>query len=172
MEPEKRIFREESLNGLNNPEDLEAYVMTVRPWWWAVGLGLFILVASLFGWLFYADMPVTISQKAMVDERGIVLVYLDEQVYSPDLLGSRVKITVPGGTMDGTVVSVPKSPMSQTELYRKLGNDWLRTNLVTGNFLYEVSIQGDEPLGLMPETLCDVTLTLNSRHPIEALAGR
>ncbi|MDD7201472.1 MAG: hypothetical protein SPF89_05305 [Sphaerochaetaceae bacterium] len=164
----KRIYREESLKGLNSPEELDVYVTTNRPWWWALGLGLAVLLSSTVGWLFFGHLPLTANIKGMVTDNTHITAYADAASFTTGLEDAFVSVSYLGRNIGtGKVVSIDEHPYSQLELNVRLSSDWLRSNMVTSQFMRRLVIQMDEPVGVDEETLCDVTITLSDKHPIE-----
>ena len=164
----KRIYREESLKGLNSPEELDIYVATNRPWWWALGLGFAVLIASAVGWLFFGHLPLTASLKGVVTDDTHITAYADATNYPTGLEDAFVSVSLLGRNIGtGKVVAIDEHPYSQLELDERISSDWLRSNLVTSQFMRRLVVQMDEPAGVAEETLCDVTITLSDKRPIE-----
>ena len=167
-ETEKRIYREESLQGLNSPEELDVYVVTNRPWWWSLGLGIAVLIASAMGWLFLGHLPFTASLKGVVTDDTHITAYADATSYSAGLENAFVSVSYLGRNIGtGKVVAIDEHPYSQRELDERISSDWLQSNLVTSQFMRRLVVQMDEPAGVAEETLCDVTITLSDKRPIE-----
>ena len=63
MEKKKSIFRQESLDRVESPEQLDQYIRVSTPSAWIMVSALLIASASLLIWSFTGSLPQTITVK-------------------------------------------------------------------------------------------------------------
>lgn len=172
-EETRGIFRKESLDELDRPEDLDVYVMAVRPPMVALALALLIVTACCLVWFCKGTIPLTVTINGMVADREEVVAYLPVADYRAGLSGNPVRILWEGGdSAHGTIVAVSDHPYSREELSSQLSSDWMRASLATRPFLYEVRIRTDGPIDAGVGSLCEATVLVATRHPADYLVGR
>lgn len=126
------IFRKDSVDRLNSPEQLNQYIKAARPSVWFILGGIIILLIGTLIWSIFGRIETKVQTGAVV-EKGSVICYLkdeDVQKLEPGQTKVRIDATVlndeqaqsaqPGATaaeggsdkmVEGTVVSVDPAPV-------------------------------------------------------------
>ncbi len=142
------IFRRESLERVSSPEKLNDYIRVSSPGVWLLLGALIVIVACFFVWGFTGTLPVTLTLSG-VTEGNAVTCFVPVENVKNDLLGCKVKITLPDGSaVSGVVTNVAALPASAEELAAELKKDWLISRLIIGDYSYQVTIGAESALPL------------------------
>lgn len=168
----KSIFRQESLDRVASPEQLNDYIHVSSPSVWLTLGAFFILAISVIVWGFTDTIPKTMSANGVV-ENGNVICYIGVDKLDSDITGCRAKITPSDFSsseipVSGTVVKVSKTPYSAQEINNTLKNDWIESNLVDSKYSYAVTIcVNDRSLHIESGKIAAVSLTIAELKPID-----
>lgn len=160
----KSAFRQESLDRIASPEQLNDYIRVSGPSIWLLLGALMVIVACLAIWGFTGTLPVTYSLNGLAGDKEVVC-FLPTGSLDKDILGSKAQITLPNGTtIGGTVKEVAAIPSSAEELAASLGKAWFISHLITGDYSYQVIISVES--ALPADTLVRVALVIDEIKPI------
>jgi hypothetical protein len=168
----KSIFRQESLERVASPEQLNDYIRVSTPSVWLILGAFFILVTSVIVWSVTGTLPQTMSINGVIGKDNTVVCYIGTDKLESDISGCKAKITpsnagASGKPVNGTVVDISKTPYSAEEITKTLKNDWIESNIVDSKYAYAVTIRLDEDSAQIPsDTLADVSLITAELKPI------
>lgn len=165
---QKSIFRQESLDYAESPEQLDAYIKASRPGVWVVLLALtvFMVTAIVFG--ITGTLPETLEVKGCTGEGGQIRCFIPSDADYLCLEGCAVNGTLPNGTIvTGYVESVSDQPYSRAELRESLHSDWIAENLLSDMYSYELVIRTTEQLET--EKMASIVITVDEVKPITFL---
>ena len=132
------IFRKQSLDRVNSPEQLNDYIKTASPNVWLAVFGVLILVLSFFVWTFFASLDTTVTIDG-VAKNNTVTCFTDDA--GQIKINDKVKI----GELTGTVLSVSEKPVSVSDAEAIAGADEYTLyclELATWNYVIEISVDG------------------------------
>jgi hypothetical protein len=138
----KNIFRQESLDRISSPEQLDEYIKVASPGIWLVLTALFVLLASVSVWGFTGTLPKTLTVNGIMEDNGKVVCFIDANALSKDIKGCKAQV-VPAGNAayDGLVSDVSLNPYSAREIAAGYESDWVAQSLVTSGYSYAVTIE-------------------------------
>ncbi len=132
------IFRKQSLDRVNSPEELNDYIKTSTPSVWLIVFAAIILLLSVLVWAFFASLDTTVTLNG-VAKNGNVICFADST--NQIEVGDEVKI----GSVKGKVSAVSQKPVSQQEAETIADTDDYTLyclNLTEWNYIVEVDIDG------------------------------
>ena len=132
------IFRKQSLDRVNSPEQLSDYIKTSKPSIWLVMLAVLLLLLSVFVWAFFGALDTTVSIDGVANGNAVIC-------FSDDANNIRIGDNVRIGDVSGTVLSVSQKPISLADataladtddytLYRLALDEW--------NYVVEIAVDG------------------------------
>ena len=68
------IFREKSLNNINQPEDLNDYIRVTRPSVWIVLIATILLLTGVIAWMIFGSIDVHNTDGSVTQEHPISFV--------------------------------------------------------------------------------------------------
>jgi len=68
------IFREKTLNKVNNPEDLNDYIRVTRPSVWIVLIAVILLLTGIIAWSIFSSIDVHNQDGTVTKEHPITFV--------------------------------------------------------------------------------------------------
>lgn len=164
---EKRsIFRKESLDRVESPEQLDEYIKVSQPKAWLIIAALLVAAIAVIVWSVVGSLPQTMEVKGVTAGGKVINCYEDVENANTNLIGCKANISLPDGrSISGEVESVSQNPYSQEEIRSKISEDWLVDNVLDGNYSYEVRVIAEEEI---PENmLATVTITTAEMKPIQ-----
>ena len=96
------LFRRESVDNIQSPEQLNDYMRVTNPAVWIVLVSVIVLLAGMLVWSYFATIDSIAGGTAMVDEGTMVVVFTDSQVASNVKEG----MTVKAGESESTISSL------------------------------------------------------------------
>lgn len=160
------VFRKESLDRVESPEQLDEYIKVSRPKVWMILTALLIAAAAVIIWSAIGTLPETMSVQGVTAGGKTVFCYENVEGANTNLEGCKVNISLPDGKkVSGVVKSVSQNPYSQEELRSKIQADWLADNVLNGNYAYEITVSAQEEL--KEDMLATVTITTAEIKPIQ-----
>lgn len=165
---QKNIFRQESLDYAESPEQLDAYIRASHPGVWVIMFALtaFMVTAVIFG--ITGTLPETLEVKGCTGESGQIRCFLPWDEDDLRLEGCAVNGTLADGTrITGYVESVSDQPYSRAELRASLHSDWIAENLLSDAYSYELVIRTAEQFGT--EKMASMVITVDEVKPITFL---
>ena len=168
----KNIFRQESLDRMTSPEQLNDYIRVSTPSVWLILSAFFILAVSVIVWGVTGTLPQTASLNGVIEKDHTVVCYIGVDSLESDISGCKATVIpsnagVAGNPANGTVVDVSKTPYSAEEIKDTLKSDWIDSNLVSSQYSYAVTIRLDNDSAQLPsDTLARVSVTTAEIKPI------
>jgi hypothetical protein len=135
VEKKKSIFRQESLDRVESPEQLDQYIRVSKPSAWIMVAALLVASVSLLVWGFTGSLPQTITVKGITAENGVIYCYVDP---------SDVQDSLEGSTMTGTVSEMSSVPYSLEEVSEILQKDWIIDQLISSGYVYQLKVETEE----------------------------
>ena len=132
------IFRKQSLDKVNSPEQLNDYIKTASLNVWITVFAILILILSFFVWAVFASLDTTVSVDGVAKNNKVTCF---AESLGEISVGNKVKI---GGT-EGTVLSVSKTPVSLNDAASLADADdytLYRLELAQWNYVIEISADG------------------------------
>ena len=96
------LFRKESVENIQSPEQLNDYMRVTNPAVWIVLISVILLLAGMLIWSYFATIDSFARGTAIVDEGNMVIVFTDSQVASNVEEG----MTVTAGDTSATISSL------------------------------------------------------------------
>ena len=159
------IFNRRAAEKLRSPDDLDKYVRVTSPGKWAVAAALALLLAGLLAWGVFGAVSTSVTATGTCVDGRAVCFLSAEDVAKVDV-GD--KANVDGEQM--TVAEVAAVPLSREEAHGRLGSDYLVSALVSGDWAYPVTFEGDAG-GLAQGVPLTVDITTERVAPITLLFG-
>jgi hypothetical protein len=166
----KSIFRQESLDRMSSPDQLDEYIKVSNPGIWIVLIAFLVLAASVLVWGFTGTLPKTLTVNGIMEENKQVVCFVDANALSNDIEGCKVQITAAGNTAySGLVSKVSLNPYSVTEIANAYESDWVVQRLVTSDYSYAVTVDLSGSPGYTAGTILGVTIITEEVKPISYL---
>lgn len=166
MEKRKSIFRQESLDRVMSPEQLDQYIRVSKPSAWILAAALFILGLSVLIWSVVGSLPQTVLVKGFVDESNTIYCYVDPSEVQDNWEGYQAKLTFPdNSTINGVVSEMDPVPYSINEISNIIKKDWIVDSIIDTNYVYQFKVETDKPV--QPNVLVNASVTTNEVKPIE-----
>ena len=128
------IFRRESLDRVESPEQLDAYIKVSHPKVWLIMAALLVAVISVIVWSVVGSLPQTMTVKGVTVGGNVINCYECVENANTNLIGCKANITLPDGrSISGKVEAVSQNPYSQEEIRAEISEDWLADNVLAGN---------------------------------------
>jgi hypothetical protein len=161
------IFRQESLDRISSPEQLDEYIRVSNPGIWLMLLALLILFASVLVWGFTGSLPKTLTVNGVMAENKQVVCFIDATELSKDIRGCKAQVTSAGNaSYNGLVSAVSQNPYSAIEIAAKYESDWVTQKLVTSDYSYAVTIKLSGNPTYADGTIARVTIITEEVKPI------
>ena len=165
---QRSIFRQESLNKIASPEQLDDYIRVVRPGHWLIIAAASVLIAALCVWGFTGTIPNTLLAPGYVASLRGAFCYVPPEQMPGALVGKPAVIALPGGErVEAAVASVSAVPYSARELAERIGSEWIVEAVLSGGYAYEVALEAQTDLPV--ELLVGATITVSEIRPIQLM---
>ena len=159
----KSIFNQRAAEKLRSPDDLDKYVRVANPSMWVVLVACAALLVGLLAWGVFGAVTTSVGA-AGVSVEGKVMCFLPANESMKVQVGDEANVN--GEHM--TVSDIAALPVSRDEADEILQNDYLLNALVTGDWTYQISFEGDAafqdgiPLNvsITTERIAPITLVL------------
>lgn len=158
---ENSIFRKSSLERISSPEQLNDYIRITSPGVWLALAAVLILVAALFIWAIFGNVPTTYTCNGEA-KGGVAVCYLplaDAAAVAP---GMEVQV----GEYAGVVERVAQTPLSYTEAAAQHESDYAAHALGIAEWNIRVEIETNAPDGFYP-----LTIIAQTQKPISFLTN-
>jgi hypothetical protein len=162
----RSIFNTRAAEKLRSPDDLDKYLRVASPSAWAIASALVLLVAGLLVWGVFGAVSTSVSTTGTCVDGQALCLLSAEDVAKVEVGNTAV--------MDGTPVTVSAvaaAPISRDEAHGALGNDYLLSALLKGDWGYLVYFEGDGMDELPQYVPLTVTITTERIAPIKLLFG-
>lgn len=157
---EKNIFRQESLDRITSPDDLNDYIRVYRPGVWLLVVAAVVLLAGFLIWTALGYLPTTVPVVCVAENGSLTGFVSDASEIKP---GQTVRI----GDTEGRVRSVSSMPLSSEEISKRYDSDYTLHLLNIGDWNYEVVIAAAD----VPDGLTEGTIVTDAVHPIQFIFG-
>lgn len=147
-----QVFRQQALDKLNSPDDLNELLTVTSPRGWLMFLAAALLLVAAIVWSLVATIETTVSGSGMLVPRstneqaleGVLYVSIaDSRRIQPGMsarLAPAAVRTEEFGMLWATVASVQALPSTQSEMVQVLGNDALVQALASAGAIVEVRL--------------------------------
>lgn len=132
------IFNKKATEKLRNPDDLDKYVRVTSPSVWVVLIACVALLVGLLAWGVFGAVTTNVKTTGVVIGGNAICLLSSENVAEVDVGDVAV---VDGQRM--TVSDVASIPLSAGEAREYLGDDYLVSVLMSGDWAYAVVFEGD-----------------------------
>ena len=149
------IFRQDSLDRIASPEQLDDYIRISRPGVWVVVIAAIVLLASFLVWGAYGTLPTTIPEVGVVTNGELVC-------YNADVSGVAPSMLVTIGDVTGRVTHVSATPYSSEEIAARYDSDYTTHMLGIEDWNYEIRISAPG----IADGLTEATIITGQVHPI------
>jgi hypothetical protein len=132
------IFRKQSLDRVNSPEQLNDYIKTSSTNVWLTISAVLILIVSFFVWMFFGALDTTVTVDGVSKNNSVIC-------FTDNVGEIKVNQKVRLGEVTGTVLSVSKAPLSLEDATALANTDeytLYRLELSTWNYVVEISLDG------------------------------
>ena len=134
----KPIFNRAATDKLRSPDDLDKFVRVTNPSVWVVLVACAALLAGLLAWGVFGAVTTSVSATG-VSVDGRVMCFLTAEDAAKVHAGDAASVN--GAQM--TVSRLSAVPVSRDEAHDMLKSDYLVSTLVTGDWAYRVTFEGD-----------------------------
>ena len=157
------IFNQKATEKLRSPDDLDKFVRVTTPSVWIAIAACVFLLAGLLAWGICGAVTTNLASIGIARD-GVVYCYLTT--------GERGDVTVGDtATIEGvscTVKEISTLPLSRNEVSERLNSDYLMTELIEGDWVYEVVF--DAPTdGMLEGVPLDVSIETDRVAPISLI---
>ena len=173
----QNIFRRESLDRVESPEQLDAYIKVSHPKVWLIMAALLVAVISVIVWSVVGSLPQTMTVKGVTVGGNVINCYECVENANTNLIGCKANITLPDGrNISGKVEAVSQNPYSQEEIRAEISEDWFADNVLDGNYSYDISarissceyeVRVIAEEDITPNMLATVIITTAEMKPIQ-----
>ena len=135
------VFRKKSLERVSSPEQLNDYIRVTNPGIWIVLAAAAVLLAGFIVWGAVGTLETKLSAAAVSDSESIICYVRDAELSGLDLTSRTVRI-------DGKEYSVARVSGQPVAVDDSFPDYALHIgNLTTGEWVYEVTLNGSLPAG-------------------------
>lgn len=143
-----QVFRQQALDKLNSPDDLNELLTVTSPRSWLLLSAIGLLLAAALLWSLFATIETTVPASGVLGnvERGEAVLYVsiaDGKRIRPGMLARIAPSTVRPeefGMVLASVSSVAPAPSTQAEMLATLGNDALVQSVASSGAIIEVRL--------------------------------
>lgn len=129
------IFRKQSLDHIQSPDQLEDYIQVSNPRVWTVLAAIIVMLLSFLIWAVFGQIP-TIIKANGIAQGGEVVFYLSESDAANLKVGTEVKID----STALTVSTIDNTPLSKAEIEELYPNDYERHMLNLQDWNIKVTV--------------------------------
>ena len=166
MEKRTSIFRQESLERMESPEQLDKYIQVSKPSAWILIAALSILGIAVFVWSVTGVLPQTVLTKGFVTEDGFVYCYVAPSEVQGSWIGKEVQLVLPdGSTLKGVVKEMESVPYSKSEISEIIQKDWIIDSIIDTSYMYQFKVETQSTI--QSDILVEAFVTTNEVKPIQ-----
>ncbi len=156
----KLVFRQESLDRVKSPEQLNNFIKISKPSVWVITVSILFLLIGVIVWSVFGSVDTTIALKAVVKEDNIFF-------YVPESIASNLEIGFPVIVDDaqGEITEISDEPYKYDEVLIKLNNDEYLTYLLGveyEKYLFEIKVD----IANLDEIVVDADVVVDRINPI------
>lgn len=160
------IFTKKATDKLRSPDDLDEFVRVTKPSVWVVLAACASLLIGLFVWGLFGTAETSVSTMGTCVEGEVVCFLTGDRaanIHEGDVAN------VDGELME--VAALSSVPVSRIEARDIVGNDYLASALVEGDWTYVVSFKGGDGREFTEGIPLSVTITTERIAPISLIFG-
>lgn len=155
----RQIFRQESLDRISSPEQLNDYIRVANPSVWIVLLALLLLLGGLLVWSVYGTLETTVDGSFLIRD-GVATCYLSDAADAAE--GMQVRFI---GGEEGSITGVSKKPFSYQEAAARCDDDYTVHMMGIADWNYEVTASAPG----LADGLTEGTIITGRTQPISFL---
>lgn len=159
------IFNRAATDKLRSPDDLDKYVRVTNPSVWVILAACIALLAGLLAWGVLGAVTTSVSATG-VSVDGRAMCFLTGEDVAKVQVGDVASV----GGERMTVSQVAAVPVSRDEAHDIMKSDYLVSTLVTGDWAYQVTFEGDAH-DLPDGVPLSVSITTDKVSPISLILG-
>ena len=160
------IFNRNATEKLRSPDDLDKYVRVTNPSVWVVLIACIALLAGLLSWGVFGTVTTSVTTMGVAVD-GHAMCFLTADDVSKVNEGDAAVL----GGAKMTVKRVAKVPVSRGEASKVLVSDYLVSELIHGDWAYQVIFDGNIN-ELAEDVPLSTTITTERIAPITLILGR
>jgi hypothetical protein len=158
------IFNKRATERLQSPDDLDRYVRVTNPSVWVLLIACVALLAGILAWGVFGSVTTSVSSTGTCVQ-GRTLCLLSAEDAAKVSTGDTANV----GGVSMTVASVSEVPLSLDETRELLDSDYLAATLMSGDWAYVVTFDGDAsafsegvplPVSITTERIAPISLVL------------
>jgi len=161
----KVIFNKKATEKLRSPDDLDKYVKVTNPSIWVTVIACVVLLIGLLSWGIFGSVTTSVTSTGVVVE-GQAMCFLTAEDAAKVTKGDAANV----GGSSMTVAEVAAVPVSRDEAEEILLNDYLVNTLVSGDWAYQITFEGDTSR-LASGVPLTVSITTERIAPISLILG-
>ena len=175
MENKKSIFRQESLDRIKSPEQIDEYIQVSSISGWVLIAALSILVIGVLIWGFVGSIPESVLVKGayrVIDGKEMIITLLPIDSVDGELMDCTVNITRSNGEkIIGRVAKVGQDPVTYDEADDVVSSAW-RMNVLWGDsdvvykYIVLVEIPQEDAAKMHDREILDVAVIIKEVKPI------
>lgn len=177
-------FRQQALEYIATPKPLDDLIQVTSPLAWVLGLGLWLILASIVSWLFWGTIVTHVNGKGLLLTNNEAIVYIS--ALEAQRLQPGMPVQVSPGTarqweysrISGQVTAVENLPASPENMLAVLKNPSLVSYFLQKGPVISLRVQLTQELhsikayALAPGSLIDVRITVQRQSPWSLLLSR
>lgn len=166
MADNQPLFRSEAVDQLNDSGDLDKALKVVTPRVWIVLAAIVALLIGIISWGFFGAVSTTVSVKAVHTDDGIICLV-------PTGSSKKVAVGNPAQVDDhsATVSNISSVPLSRNEVKDLLGNDYLVSAAMQGDWAFLVDLKLEDKDDLARHVPLNTVITTERISPVELITG-
>lgn len=159
------IFNKRATERLQSPDDLDRYIRVTNPSVWVLLIACIALLAGILVWGVFGSVTTSISSTGTCVE-GQTICLLSAEDAAKVSAGDAANV----GGASMTVASVSEVPLSLDETRELLGSDYLAATLMSDDWAYVVTFDGNTS-DLSEGVPLSVSITTERIAPISLVLG-
>ena len=175
---EAGAFRQNALNRIASPDDLDRYLKVSNPSFWIIAGAMLVLVLGLVVWSFAGHVPITMTTVGVCYGDTSVSFWVDEETFekvqNPD---AEIRV----GQQTTQELTIYEAPMSEHEVKTSMSSEYTMEGLELYDWNYLIVADfanpvldidySDDDTVASAEHLVPVEIKLVEEHPISLLIG-
>ena len=159
------IFNRKAAEKLRSPDDLDKHLQVTNPSVWVALVACLALLAGLLAWGVFGAVTTSVSATGVVVD-DTAMCFLSAENAAKVHAGDAAFV----GEKQMKVANVAAVPYSRSEAGKVLSSDYLVSTLVTGDWAYQVTFDGNVS-GLASGVPLTVSITTERIAPISLVLG-
>ncbi|NJP41725.1 hypothetical protein HCH52_11830 [Oscillospiraceae bacterium HV4-5-C5C] len=157
-----KLFRQQSLDRVNSPEQLNDYIRVANPHIWLLLIAVTVLLLAFLAWAVLGEVPESFQVNGIVTD-GQAICFLSQDQAASVQVGDEVAIGSNGES--GQISAVSLVPLSRAEVQAAYPGDYYSEQLSLNDWNVEIQIQASD----QTDGLAEIRFTTDSYHPVSFL---